>query len=617
MGRIVIVIMTCALIGSAASVHAEPSCTAGFDVGPPATVSGAPNRLRATLAPEQGTCTFHVRLCNDAGASACAATAPGLLRGRGAAAGIDVPDAPGACGAFAEITVAPKARGIGRRRLRATMRMPDGRRRRLRLTLVCTAGATPTTVVPTTTTTTTTTPPTTLPGACTPAATRPCEGVTDRTLGRLVDFPPSLPIASCASGERSSNYLTPPAQLDPAAAAELHVVGVYEGASSRAAGAAAGLQPPPAPPTIDVIVHARPKPVVLALVGYERAQWRLTVEPGATLARVVTSGHETQTVLGAPSGTPIVHRGPAGSFGYFYGWELAANGGGGGFLDGIRAIRRDTGLVESSFQGCYAGARFEIPHTHEPAPDCECDAVAGDEAMPLRDVAFPGCEDVTAESQYCLTSAGGTLALLGIDSGNVCPLSTSSPIALSPSDVTLAWRGEAAYACLYGAGLVRVSLGDGRVQYAQMACGGVAVDDAGRLVVSLLPAPDPYGFFYRALYAFDSWPDVLAGRAAGVFGPVGFLERFTVRGGILYEAWHAGHTIERYDLATGGALDPLPLDVYDGWILGLSVTGDGRLLVPGDLWGDTVWVFDAATGVAEGIVQPTTPVIGLACVDRR
>jgi hypothetical protein len=54
---------------------------------------------------------------------------------------------------------------------------------------------------------------------------------------------------------------------------------------------------------------------------------------------------------------------------------------------------------------------------------------------------------------------------------------------------------------------------------------------------------------------------------------------------------------------------------YDGWILGLSVTRDGKLVIPGDLWGSTVRVFDAATGELESSVRASIPVSGVVCVD--
>ncbi len=598
-------LVSLALLGTATTVRADP-CTSGFDVAPPAVVTGSGRSTRATLVADHGVCAFDVRLCMNAGAPDCAATPIQSLAGRGRAAALEEPETSGQCGTSTIVTLRAGRRRVVRRRLKASMRTADGVARRLRLTLAC---------MPEQSTTTNPPPPTT-PVGCTPDGLRECEGITGRTIGRLVDFAPSLPIESCGDGT-SSNYLTPAAQLDPNAAAELHVIGVYEAAGAGSAVVATtGLRPPPPPAHVDVTVHATPKPVVLVLLAYESVRWNLTVEPGAVLERVITSGYDAQDVAGAPSGTPVEALRVENGFGYFYGWELSSNEGGGEFLSGIQRIRAYTGLIETSFEGCYSGAHFGVPHSTAPPPLCPCDAVTDDETRPLRDVAFPGCEEVTGESQYCLTGAGGSLALLGIDSGTVCALASAPAVWLSPLSITLAWRGEAAYSCIYGGGLVRVSLRDGSVQYAQMPCGGVAIDDAGRLLISLSAADDPYGF-EQQLYAFDSWADALAGRGTALPGRFSLLERFTVRNGTLYTAWHSTDTIDRFDLASGAVLEPLHLDRYDGWILGMSVTGDGRLLIPGDTWGDTVWVFDATTGVAEGIVEPATSVSGLACVDRR
>jgi len=170
--------------------------------------------------------------------------------------------------------------------------------------------------------------------------------------------------------------------------------------------------------------------------------------------------------------------------------------------------------------------------------------------------------------------------------------------------------------CHYEGGLVRISLADGKVESSEMPCFGVAVDDQGRLVVA---APAAAGDYYGgALYAFASWEDALAGRVEVTYpGGAAFVERFTIHAGVLYRSWHSTNTIERYELHSGTTLEPILLDGYDGWILGLSVTGDGRLFVPGDLWGSTVWVFDATSGAVEGVVAPSTPVEGIACVDRQ
>ena len=112
----------------------------------------------------------------------------------------------------------------------------------------------------------------------------------------------------------------------------------------------------------------------------------------------------------------------------------------------------------------------------------------------------------------------------------------------------------------------------------------------------------------------------LAGRAVSVYPGSGFgllPERLTVRDGVVYTAWHSTNTIERSDLVTGQALASVTLQGYDGWILGLSVTGDGRMVIPGDIWGSTVRVFDRATGELDEALTPAVPVTGVACVDRR
>src|SRR5438034_46502 len=80
--------------------------------------------------------------------------------------------------------------------------------------------------------------------------------------------------------------------------------GSWTPASSRPGGPS-GLQPAPAPPTVRVTVHPRPKPIVLVLGAYDAVRWTLSVEPGATLQRVIAQGYKQQDVLGVPDGVPI------------------------------------------------------------------------------------------------------------------------------------------------------------------------------------------------------------------------------------------------------------------------------------------------------------------------
>lgn len=580
----------------------RPTCRSGFQVAAPAIAMGSGNSQRADLTTTGDACTFDVRLCANVGAPLCTARPLVRLSSSRAARTIAAPstlDEPGACGAWTSIRLPVHPDRATRRRLRASAYDAAGRLRRTWLTLRCTADTNHTEPPPPT------------------GDTRVCEGMTERSVGRIVDFPPSIPTSSCLRDEPSSNYLTPAEQLDPNAPEELHVISVYEGALPN--DASRGFDEHPEG-TIDVTVRARPKPIALYLGSYEPERWQLHLEPGAVVSRVLTFGYYDQTVAGLPDGVPVTALSYDDGVSCMYGWELEASAGGCPFRSTMLRLRQMTQLVETSFQGCYAGRSFVVPHSAEPPPPCPVTPQTGDEGIATRDVTFPDCEAVTQESRHCLTTAGGTVAVVGLDSGTVCTPTVAPVIELDTTSPTLAWRGEAVYACLYGAGLVRGSLRDGTVERGNMPCAGVAIDDAGRLLVSA-PSGGPFAPPYGAtsLYAFDSWSDALAGRPAEVYPGTAFAvsDRVTVRDGVVYRAWHATDTIWRSDIATGVALPDLHLQHYDGWILGLSATGDGRLVIVGEPWGAALHVFDSATGRQEGSVQTSTPVAGVACVDAR
>lgn len=584
------------LASTATATSGQRACRSGFEVAGTASIVGGGRVIQVS---SDATCNFEVRLCVNIGAPTCRERPLARMTVRGAAvvAGLEPPthlEEAGSCGPWARVTLFQPGQRSSGKRLRVGIREKGGRRSAARLSLVCVPPAQ--NVMP---------PP---PGM------RACEGIPmpPRIPGRLIDFPPSLPLGSCAEGGVSSNYATPSA-LVPQATAELHVIGVNGAPRPADSEPGHGLAPAPVRPSIVVNIHPRPKPIVLFLSAYQAVSWELLVDPTATLKRVIVQGYERQQVNGVPHGVSVTQLGRDEILGLFYGWELGA--GGAEYVRAIEGIRRYTGLVESSFQGCYAGASFEIPHWQGEPEFCQESAVSGDETIPRRSVPFAGCESVTTESQYCLTIAGGSLALLGIDSGAVCPVATDARLEHTPTDHALSWRGEVAYVCDDYAGLKRISLKDGKTGLAQMPCSGVGVD-GGRLLVAA-PSGRTDEPWARSLFGFDTWEQLLAGRTISSFDLGYFVSRMTVHDGILYTAWHSTDTIKRTSLATGEALPPVALEGYEGWILGLAVTGDGRLLVTGELGGDTVYVFDARTGKAEGVVRPSTPVAGLACVDRR
>ncbi len=418
------------------------------------------------------------------------------------------------------------------------------------------------------------------------------------------DFPPSIPIAmNCGGGGYgSSNYVNPIASPD--AAAELHVVGVYEGKGN------AGFRSD-AQGVVDVLVHERPKPVVLFLSAYESMLWRIEIEPGAQVARVITQGYGDQAVSGVPAEVPVEHRGPGETCAYAYGWEVEHNTGGGGYHLMIATARDLTGLTETSFQGCYNGDRFEIPYWSGEPPIQHPTPVPGDERVPNQQMTFPGCESVTAERQFCLTSTYGALALLGLDSGQVCPVTNTGAAVGNPLASSLVWRGELAYTCT-GSGLVRISLRDGSWESAQVPCGGVAEYDGGLALLGSILDLQHWG---TPLIVYPSYAAVLAGQPSHEFPFGNGSFSSTIHGDTFYGAWHSTNTINAVGLSTGVTRD-ITLEGYDGWILGMAVTDDGELVISGDTWGDTVRLFDAQTGLHLRDIHPSTPVFGLSCVTR-
>jgi hypothetical protein len=166
-----------------------------------------------------------------------------------------------------------------------------------------------------------------------------CDASKDRD--PVPSFPPSrAEPKNCARGGTSSNYTTPQPG-DP----ELHVIGVYEG-DQHVDG------------VVDVRVPTRKRPVVLALTAYQPTIWR--IDSTAKLAAVYLYGYEPQRLEGVPNHVPVkVVTKP--DFVCTYGWEPNQNTGGCYYQKMITTVRKTTGLVESSFQGCYAGREFEIP----------------------------------------------------------------------------------------------------------------------------------------------------------------------------------------------------------------------------------------------------------------
>lgn len=85
--------------------------------------------------------------------------------------------------------------------------------------------------------------------------------------------------------------------------ADIHALGVYQGegvGKARGASSRTG--------TVRVHVRRTQRPIILSLSAYEPVRWVLTVEPGAKLAAVLSSGYSQQEILGAGNASDAQHR---------------------------------------------------------------------------------------------------------------------------------------------------------------------------------------------------------------------------------------------------------------------------------------------------------------------
>lgn len=171
----------------------------------------------------------------------------------------------------------------------------------------------------------------------------PCDQLGPSAQNVMTNHPASVsfPMNCGPGGYVSSNY----AVQDPGFAVELHVVGVYEGLGGA----------------VEVVVKPTPKPVVLVLSSYSSVTWQVTLSAGAVLDSVILQGYDPQDVVGVPANVPVTERGYDEACACTYGWEYLNNQGGCSYKLMISSVRAYVGMDESSFQGCYTGAKFEVP----------------------------------------------------------------------------------------------------------------------------------------------------------------------------------------------------------------------------------------------------------------
>jgi hypothetical protein len=167
---------------------------------------------------------------------------------------------------------------------------------------------------------------------------------------------------------------------------ELHLIGVYKGVTAKSEEEAAwwqncrrgsgshsleqalecgrewpGYQDPK---EIRVEVRRTVAPVILALMSYEPAVWKLEVAPGARVERILLSGYHAQDIEGAPGSAPVEVRTYRASAcrvcqvkpGYFQAYDTASQD----YRDAVQKLKTITGLEPKSFQGNYDAGFFVL-----------------------------------------------------------------------------------------------------------------------------------------------------------------------------------------------------------------------------------------------------------------
>ncbi|WRH67493.1 MAG: hypothetical protein RSE13_03640 [Planktothrix sp. GU0601_MAG3] len=162
--------------------------------------------------------------------------------------------------------------------------------------------------------------------------------------------PPSQPIVAknqtCGVGgsDDFNHYLIKTSQSK-----ELHLIGVYEANPNHS-----GNQRSPG--TISVNINRQNQPIILALSSYEPVNWKLNIQPGVIIEKIILNGYYDQNIVGV-SGIPIqeysqeVTNQTLGNFPYQWNGVSSTL---------INQLQQQTGLEITSFQGCYRGTEFKI-----------------------------------------------------------------------------------------------------------------------------------------------------------------------------------------------------------------------------------------------------------------
>jgi hypothetical protein len=389
-------------------------------------------------------------------------------------------------------------------------------------------------------------------------------------------------VHSCLDGQPGYDHYEHGGNSD---GTQLHVVGVYtsaEGASS--------FEPVVAP--VDVTVK-RDGTSVLVLSSFDQVIWNVAMEDGATLERVIVLGYE-DSVVNAPEGVEVVkYKFPEYGIGYQSGWDWPSYG----TTQLVDSVEILTGLELTSFRGCYGAESFEIDEPGEVRPPHA-------ESPGTEPRILPGCEALTAESNYCMVENGygaSSYTMVGLDSGTRCGQITTNIDSQEYTEASLAWLGDYVYTCM-NRGLTRISLIDGSVDIAPMLCSGVTAHDGGLLALVTFPDEADAGMY---LVRFASFADAVESNPESVFAMAPWGTRMAAHGEKVFFAWHSTDTFQSAEIADGAEFQDTTLENFDDWILGMDITDDGKFVMTG--WEDQINIFDVATGTFLSQIPDSNP----------
>lgn len=209
------------------------------------------------------------------------------------------------------------------------------------------------------------------------------------------------------------------------------------------------------------------------------------------------------------------------------------------------------------------------------------------------------CAEVMSETNYCFTIDNDGAALVGLESGLICPVGKRGTVLsnLVPMYTSsIAVLDGHMYVCVDDSvegegvhGILEVSLLDGSWEILPPLCSALT-----RYGDGLLVQPD-LSFGPSGIVHYPTIEHVRADDGTRLAEEVDAF-RMTVNGDMLYTAWHTTDHVDMFQLPSGSALETIYLEDYDTGIQGMAVTDDGFLASIAPWHESRIAIFDTGTG---------------------